>query len=191
MYFRVFICPALLALVLVLFSCKSKQKSPEPAVQKQQTHTQKKKPHQVSSKSAGSDLERVLGISSKEVKKSELYSFIQDWYGVPYKYGGCKKSGVDCSCFTNILYEEVYHQKLIGNAADLYKSTEKISLQRAKEGDLVFFKINVSYVSHVGVLLRSGFFVHASTSKGVIVSSLNEAYYKKYFHSAGRLKTND
>jgi murein DD-endopeptidase / murein LD-carboxypeptidase len=110
---------------------------------------------------------------------------------VPYKYGGCKKSGVDCSCFTNILYEKVYNQKLIGNAADMYKSTEKISLQRAREGDLVFFKINVAYVSHVGVLLRGGHFVHASTSKGVVVSSLDEAYYKKYFHSAGRVKTND
>lgn len=191
MYFRVFYCTTLLALALVLLSCKSKQKSPESPVQKQQTHSKKKKPHQVSSKSAGSDLERVLGISSKEIKKSKLYSFIQDWYGVPYKYGGCKKSGVDCSCFTNILYEDVYHQKLMGNAADMYKRTEKISLERAKEGDLVFFKINVSYVSHVGVLLRSGFFVHASTSKGVIVSSLNEAYYKKYFHSAGRVNKDD
>lgn len=191
MIFRLVFCSALAVLAFSIHSCKSKQKTPEPVVQKKNAQNQKKKPHQVSSRSSGSDLERVMGLSSKEIKKSELYSFIQDWYGVPYKYGGCKKSGVDCSCFTNLLYEDVYHQKLVGNAADIYKSVEKISLQRAKEGDLVFFKINVSYVSHVGVLLKGGYFVHASTSKGVIVSSLDEAYYKKYFHSAGRVKTND
>jgi len=191
MYFRAIFCSALLAVATIWYSCKSQQKTPEPVARKQQTQTKNIKPHQVRSKAAGSDLERLLGLSSKEIKKSELYSFIQDWYAVPYKYGGCKKSGVDCSCFTTILYEEVYHQKLAGNASDLYKGAEKISLQRAREGDLVFFKINVSYVSHVGVLLRDGHFVHASTSKGVIVSSLEEAYYKKYFHSAGRVKTND
>lgn len=191
MIFRASTCVFFLVPVLVLFSCKAKQKTSEQEPHKQQTQVKKKKPHQVNSKSSGSELERALGISSKEIKKSELYAFVQDWYGVPYKYGGCKKSGVDCSCFTNLLYEEVYHQKLIGNAADLYKNAEKISLQKAKEGDLVFFKINVSYVSHVGVLLKGGHFVHASTSKGVIVSSLNEAYYKKYFHSAGRVKAHD
>lgn len=173
------------------FACKAKQRAVEPIakhqeVKKKQAPVSKSVP---SHKEAG--MEELLGLSPREIKKSQLYSFIQDWYGVPYRYGGCKKSGVDCSCFTNILYEEVYHKKLVGNAADLYKDARKISLEKAKEGDLVFFKINVSYVSHVGVLLRDNHFVHASTSKGVIVSSLNEAYYKKYFHSAGRIHTND
>jgi murein DD-endopeptidase / murein LD-carboxypeptidase len=188
MFFRLISSFVVLLIVFFLTFCKSKQKTAEPVVQKKPTYTQKHKPHEVKNKHKTSDLESVLGVSSKEIKKSKLYSFIQDWYGVPYKYGGCKKSGVDCSCFINILYEQVYHQQLIGNAAELYNTSEKIGLNKVKEGDLVFFKINVSYVSHVGVFLRGDHFVHASTSKGVIVSSLNEAYYKKYFYGAGRLR---
>ena len=46
-----------------------------------------------------------IGLTSREIKNNKFYSFISDWYGVPYKYGGCQKAGVDCSCFTNILYE--------------------------------------------------------------------------------------
>src|SRR6476660_3753279 len=39
-----------------------------------------------------------LGLSQKQVKSSKLYSFCDEWYGVPYRYGGCRKSGIDCSC---------------------------------------------------------------------------------------------
>jgi len=198
MYSRSFFYILILALVFELTSCKSKQKSIEPSSNQQSSSskgkkTQKKKQSETlaKTKTVKPDLQNILGVSSKEIKKNDLYRFVEDWYGVPYKYGGCKKSGVDCSCFTNILYEQVYKQKLIGNAAELYKNADKISLHKAKEGDLVFFKINVPYISHVGILLRDEHFVHASSSKGVIVSSLNEAYYKKYFHSAGRIKAND
>jgi len=176
---------------LFIFACKSKQKAQTKETQKVSKKKSTSQTKASTSNASEEELKRLLGLSSKEIKKNSLYRFIEDWYGTPYKYGGCKKSGVDCSCFTNILYEEVYHKQLIGNAADIYKSTNKISLRRAKEGDLVFFKINVSYVSHVGVLLRNDYFVHASTSKGVMVSNLNEAYYKKYFHSAGRFTQND
>ncbi|HQQ94227.1 MAG TPA: C40 family peptidase [Bacteroidia bacterium] len=159
--------------------------------QKKEIVNQKKKKKASTSRSdasVNSELSALLGLSAKEIKKSQLYTFINDWYGAPYKYGGCKKSGVDCSCFVNILYDQVYHKSLTGNAADMYKQCEKISLDRAREGDLVFFKINVPYVSHVGVILRQSCFVHASSSKGVMVSRLSEAYFKKYVHSAGRLK---
>lgn len=129
-----------------------------------------------------------MGLSKKDLRQNKLYAFVDEWYGVPYKYGGCKKTGVDCSCFTNILYEEVYRKSITGTAAELYRFCEKISLEKAREGDLLFFKIAVPYVSHVGVMLRNKHFVHASTSKGVMVSRIDEAYYKKYFHSAGRPK---
>ncbi len=56
-----------------------------------------------------------------------------------------------------------------------------ISLKDAKEGDLLFFKIGGPQISHIGVLLRGNLFIHSSTNKGVIVNSIEEAYYKKYF----------
>jgi len=65
---------------------------------------------------------------------------------------------------------------------------EKISEEEAKEGDLFFFRMNGTKISHVGVFVKGDYFVHASTSKGVILSSLKEAYYRKNFYCAGRIK---
>lgn len=133
-------------------------------------------------------IEEKLGVSEKELKNNKLFLFINDWYGVPYKYGGCQKTGVDCSCFTNLLYEKVYNKKTARSADQIYNACEKILPDELREGDLIFFKINSSMVSHVGVYIRNKLFVHSSTSKGVIINSMDEAYYKKYFHSGGRFK---
>ncbi len=129
-----------------------------------------------------------LGLSSKEIKNSKLYSFINDWYGVPYKYGGCTKSGVDCSCFTNNLFETVYGKKTPRTAGDIYTVCDKVNTDKLKQGDLVFFKTNGNSISHVGVYLMDNKFVHASTGKGVMINDMSETYYKKYFYSAARLK---
>ncbi len=113
---------------------------------------------------------------------------MNEWYNVPYQYGGCLKSGVDCSCFASILYDDVYGKKLPRIAGDMFNQCSQISPEDAKEGDLFFFKINGNKISHVGVFLKRNFFVHASTSKGVMINTIDEAYYKKYFFCAGRLK---
>jgi lipoprotein Spr len=145
-------------------------------------------PGNADSKNASEILKQRLGVSETEISRSKLFIFINQWYGVPYKYGGCQKTGIDCSCFTNLLYEDVYKIKTARSATDMYNVSEKIELGELKEGDLIFFKINSNLVSHVGVYLRKNCFVHASTSRGVVISSMDEAYYKKYFHSGGRIK---
>ena len=129
-----------------------------------------------------------MGLSNKEVRDSKLYSFISDWYGTPYKYGGCEKTGVDCSCFTINLFEKVYGKKMPRTAGEIYKECDKLKIEKAEEGDLIFFKINSNSITHVGVYLRDNKFVHASTTRGVLVNSLTETYYQKYFYSAGKLK---
>jgi lipoprotein Spr len=140
------------------------------------------------SKHTESPLGDKLGLSKKEIHHSKLYSFIEEWYGTPYKYGGCQKTGVDCSCFTDNLYQKVYGVKLGRTAGEIHKACDKIKMDNLRQGDLVFFITNGKSISHVGVYLKDNKFVHASTSKGVIVSDLSETYYKKYFHSAGRLR---
>lgn len=129
----------------------------------------------------------IMGVSEKEIRDKKLYEFIEEWYGVPYKYGGCSKNGTDCSCLTINLYSAVYKKQLPRNADDMAKACDKVSEKKASEGDMVFFKINSKQVSHVGVVLKNNKFVHASTSKGVLISDLNEAYYKKYFYCYGHL----
>ena len=75
-----------------------------------------------------------------------------------------------------------------GSSAEIFKACSPVDRGRLQEGDLVFFKINSSQISHVGVYLANENFVHATLQSGVIISSLNEAYYSKYFFKGGRLK---
>lgn len=178
---------ALLILILFHPGCKNKEKaahqSPKKPVVKQQP-----KPAPKKTQPSNSAVEQKLGLTNKQIKENKLYSFINDWYGVPYKYGGCLKSGVDCSCFTNVLYEAVYGKKIARSASDMFLMCEKIQIDEARQGDLVFFKIGGNKVSHVGVYLKGKLFVHASTSSGVSINSIEEAYYKKYFFCAGKVK---
>lgn len=130
----------------------------------------------------------LLGTDPSSVSNIKLYSFIDEWYGVPYLYAGKSKTGVDCSGFTTILYKEVYGKNFLGPAAALYNASKEVKEDELEEGDLVFFKINSEKVSHVGVYLQNSRFVHASTKKGIIISNLNEPYYRKYFFKGGRPK---
>jgi lipoprotein Spr len=129
-----------------------------------------------------------LAISEKDVKAKKLYSFISEWYGTPYKYGGCGRDGVDCSCFTGTLYYKVYGKIIARSSSQLYKESDHIKMKHLEEGDLVFFKIGSKDVSHVGVYLKDDKFVHASTKKGVMISSLQEQFFKDTYYGAGRLK---
>lgn len=129
----------------------------------------------------------VLQTPKSEIKNIKLYSFIDNWLGTKYKYGGMSKEGVDCSGFTNILYKEVYDKQIQRSTKDLVKSINKVSKGNLKEGDLVFFNIAKKKNSHVGVYLKNNKFVHASTSKGVLISSLENPYYKKTYNKGGSL----
>ncbi len=131
----------------------------------------------------------LLAVSEKEVTNLKLYRFIDEWYAVPYKYGGKAKTGVDCSGFTTILLRDVFGIELVGSANSMYEDCENISEKNLQEGDLVFFKINSKKVSHVGVYLQNRRFVHASTKRGIVINNLDENYYKKYFFKGGRPKS--
>lgn len=169
--------------LLVNYACRHKKE-----LTKKNTVVKKDETKKDISVKPANPVQEKLGVSNKEIKNNKLYAFVNDWYGVPYKYGGCLKTGVDCSCFTDNLYEKVYGIKLGRTAGDIYKECKKISLDSIKEGDLVFFITNGKSISHVGVYLKDNKFVHSSTSKGVMISDLNEAYYKKCFYAAAKLK---
>lgn len=119
----------------------------------------------------------------------ELYYQMYEWLGTRYRFGGETKKGIDCSAFTGIIYDKVYKRTLPRDSRSMYKMTTPISRSEMKEGDLLFFRIRRGQVSHVGVYLGNNKFVHASTSQGVIISDLNEDYYRRYFYKAGRIKS--
>lgn len=127
-----------------------------------------------------------LGVSESEIRNLTLYRFVEEWTGVKYKYAGKDKNGIDCSGFTSRLQKDVFKKEVSGPSWSIAQNCESVKRSEVKEGDLVFFKIDSPRISHVGVYLQNGHFVHASTSKGVIISSLDEKYYTKYLDSFGR-----
>lgn len=116
----------------------------------------------------------------------KLNALVNDWLGVPHRLGGKDKDGVDCSGFTTIVMRNIYKRDLVGSSAEMATKCKEIKKDQLNEGDLVFFKIGGSRVSHVGVYLAKGYFAHATLRKGVMISSMTEPYYEKYYSSSGR-----
>lgn len=133
-----------------------------------------------------------LGTDIDLADNHKLYIHAADWIGTPYHAGGTTKRGVDCSGLVAQLYKEVFHIRLSRNTRGLQDDTRKVSRNNLREGDLVFFTTPSSgkKVGHVGIYLKEGKFIHASTGRGVIVSSLREPYYEQHWHSAGRVNRN-
>lgn len=131
-----------------------------------------------------------LGMDINKDDNHKLYLASAEWIGVPYRAGGESKHGTDCSGFVSQLYKRVYNIRLARSTDGQLKESNKVSRRHLREGDLVFFTSRASRkrVAHVGIYLKDGKFVHASTSQGVIVSSLNEKYYTQYWLRGGRVK---
>lgn len=119
---------------------------------------------------------------------SALHDQGQIWRGTPYQLGGNSRNGIDCSAFVQRTFSEKF-------AIHVPRTTEaqtaigyKIKKSQLKPGDLVFFKTNWGGNNlHVGIYSGNQQFVHASTSQGVITSSLDNPYWQQHFYQARRL----
>ena len=131
-------------------------------------------------------LSQVMGVALSATSNMKLFHFVYDWIGTPYHFGGSSKRGIDCSAFTKQLYSEVFNLDIKRNSRDIFSMVSPVGKDELKEGDLVFFKIHSRRISHIGIYLGNNRFAHAS-SKGVAISSLDDAYYSRYFYKGGRL----
>jgi len=109
-----------------------------------------------------------------------LNKIYQDWSGVPYRWGGTNKSGIDCSAFTQVVMLEYSQVNLPRTTHQQVNVGSKVAFDNAKVGDLVFFKVSRKQ-NHVGVYIGGNQFMHASTSKGVIISRLDNPYWADAF----------
>ncbi len=125
-------------------------------------------------------------------KANQIVNYAKLFDGVKYKYGGTTKKGMDCSglVVTSFKSEDIILPRTTG---DLSVYGNWIDLKEVQKGDLLFFatKKNSRKVNHVGIVTesRTGFveFIHASTSKGVIISNLAERYWYYAFVQARRV----
>jgi len=122
------------------------------------------------------------------LKSKQLYRFITDWSGVKYRLGGLDKSGIDCSGFALLLQKDIYGNSLPRRSRDQAETVREKSLVQLKEGDLIFFSFGGREVDHVGIYLNGNYFVHASTTRGVIVDDLSLPVYQKAMVKSGSFK---
>ncbi|WP_412986467.1 C40 family peptidase [Pontimicrobium sp. IMCC45349] len=128
---------------------------------------------------------KIPPVSTKIVKNAQYYS------GTRYKYGGNSKKGMDCSGLVYVSFQKE-NISTPRTTKELSKTGTWIDLKKVKKGDLLFFatKKNSRKINHVGIVTstKNGVkFIHASTSRGVITSSLTERYWYFAFVQARRL----
>lgn len=138
------------------------------------------------------ELSRLYGVRINPDDNIFLYNEGAKWLGTPHRMGGNTKKGMDCSGFVVIIYREIYGKQLSRSSADILKhNCKKIGRSKLNEGDLVFFRTDgkrSKTPNHVGIYLKNGRFIHTSTSRGVMVSSLSEPYYTRTFITGGRVR---
>lgn len=119
---------------------------------------------------------------------NDLVSTARSYIGTPYSYGGTTTSGFDCSGYTQHVFKQVGISipRTTGQQHAMGTSVAKSDLQT---GDIVFFNTSGSGVSHDGIYIGSGKFIHSSTSQGVMISSINDpAYWGSRYVGARRVK---
>ncbi len=130
-----------------------------------------------------------------ERKMDELLAEAESYLGVPYRYGGTTRNGIDCSAFVLSVFGATAGVALPRVAASQAKEGTRIEKENIRKGDLVFFSRG-GRISHVGIVhdvdengeVR---FIHAATSRGVMISPLSDRYWGPKFRFATRVIEND
>ncbi|MCH8567064.1 MAG: NlpC/P60 family protein [Balneolales bacterium] len=120
------------------------------------------------------------------VVEQRLMQQYQQWQGTPYRLGGMNLNGVDCSAFVMMVFKNGFDIDIPRNTAEQMSFGSAVSPRQLMIGDLVFFQTGRNTL-HVGIVLRGGDFMHASTSQGVMISHLGESYWRQRFIRARRV----
>jgi lipoprotein Spr len=133
----------------------------------------------------------VPGFDYTTIREKMLMEIIK-YLGTPYKYGGNTKEGMDCSAFTQIIFNDVFNLSLERSARLQYTQGSVIEKgDELKAGDLVFFNTRKRVKpGHVGIYIGDNLFAHASTKKGVTITALDYDYYARTYMGARRFESN-
>ena len=132
-----------------------------------------------------------LGFDIDRKDNHRLMIEASQWIGVPYRYAGTTRSGVDCSGLTYNIYKNVYNVQLVHSSQGQLNENVKKKVKKGslKQGDLLFFspKRSKRKINHVGIYLKDGKFIHSSSSRGVRIDFMDDDYWKKQWVTGGRV----
>ena len=126
-------------------------------------------------------------IRTVKLQNALLKSF-ENWKGTRSAFGGDSSRGIDCSALTRRVYREVFSFELPRVTKDQIKVGRHVSRNNLKPGDILYFRPDGKY-NHTAVYLGNSLFINASSSKGVILSSMEHSYWSKYFVHGVRVDT--
>ena len=129
----------------------------------------------------------LLDASVERLTNVSLLQNMDHWWGTHYCLGGSTENCIDCSAFTQIMMRDVYKTDIPRTARAQYDNSGRIGMDELQEGDLVFFETVGRDISHVGIYLTNNKFVHAATSGGVMISDLNDSYWRNRYKGSGRV----
>jgi cell wall-associated NlpC family hydrolase len=127
--------------------------------------------------SAAPEQEKIAALIKQEFKA---------WEGTRYRLGGNGRGGIDCSGFAQRLLASLFGVQLPRTTARQVRAGHRINRSQLVPGDLVFFRPH-SAPRHVGVYVGNGEFVHASSSRGVMLSRLDSVYWRKHYWTSRRV----
>jgi len=147
------------------------------AAESSQTASKQTKPTQTKSKDQA---------ETAKSTKDDLQSIIEPWLGTPYRFGGSSRSGTDCSGFVMQVFKKWKNIALPHSTRQSWKMGKSVRSGSLQRGDVVFFG-NFWNVNHNGIYLGNNQFVHASSSRGVMISDLfDEGYWEARYKGARR-----
>ena len=115
----------------------------------------------------------------------DVIAYAYTYLGTPYVYGGTSRSGIDCSAFTQQVFNH-FGYNLPRTVSAQYAVCRRVSDSERRPGDLLFFN-TCGGLSHIGIYLGNGQFIHAGSIYGVSVRSLSESYFANTYLFAGRI----
>lgn len=126
-------------------------------------------------------------IGSDNSTATAIIATAKKYIGVPYVWGGSSPSGFDCSGYVQYVFQQ-HGIKLNRTARTQYEHGVYVSRSNLKPGDLVFFENTYTTgISHLGIYIGNGEFIHASSSKGVTISQLSNSYWNSRYYGARRI----
>lgn len=120
----------------------------------------------------------------------ERQEFLQlaynDWKGVPYLLGGSGYTGIDCSAFMQVIFEDYFSKLIPRTTLEQLEFGSPVKRDQIETGDMVFFKTG-RRTYHVGVMINRDEFLHASTSEGVKISTLDQPFWNETYLGGRRV----
>jgi lipoprotein Spr len=177
-----------LAAVMSLFTLHSAQASQSTYHHKKPVmHSVHATTHRVVHESAQTPdaLFQQLSLSDHSVR-TKLIEAYNSWHGVRYRWGGETRQGIDCSALMQKAYQQAFHMNLPRTTREQKKLGQRVSPGQLQSGDLIFFSMPHDG-RHVGLYMGMHEFMHASSSHGVMISTLTNPYWIRHYDQARHL----